>query len=43
MLLDSFYEVNNLAVVDNTATANITINKDHIIFKGDPIKIDQII
>lgn len=34
MLLDGFYKVNNLAVVDNTATANITINKDHIIFKG---------
>lgn len=33
-LLDGFYEVNNLAVVDNTATANITINKDHVIFKG---------
>ena len=33
-LLDGFYKVNNLAVVDNTATATITINKDHIIFKG---------
>lgn len=32
--LDGFYEVNNLVVVDNRATANITINKDHIIFKG---------
>ena len=33
-LLDGFYKVNNLVVTDNTATANITINKDHIIFKG---------
>jgi len=33
-LLDGFYKVNNLAVADNTAIANITINKDHDIFKG---------
>jgi 3-hydroxyacyl-[acyl-carrier-protein] dehydratase len=33
-LLDGFYKVNNLAITDNKATANITINKDHDIFKG---------
>ena len=40
-ILDSFYKVNNIVVTDNIARANITINKDHIIFKshfpGNPI------
>ena len=34
MLLKDFYKVNNLAVAENLATANITINKDHEVFKG---------
>ena len=34
MLLKDFYIVNNLAVVDQSATAKITINKDHEIFSG---------
>ncbi|AUP79581.1 hotdog family protein [Flavivirga eckloniae] len=34
MLLEGLYKVNNLEVVDNSITANIFINKDHIIFKG---------
>lgn len=35
MQLKDFYTVNDLAVADNNlATANITINKDHNIFKG---------
>lgn len=34
MLLKDFYKVNNLDVADNVATANITINKDHEVFKG---------
>jgi len=33
-LLNDFYKVNDLVVADTTAIANITINKDHIIFKG---------
>ncbi|MGB1307260.1 MAG: 3-hydroxyacyl-ACP dehydratase [Oceanihabitans sp.] len=34
MQLKDFYTINNLAVANNMATANITINKDHAIFKG---------
>lgn len=34
MQLKNFYKVNNLTVVENKATVNITINKDHEIFKG---------
>lgn len=34
MQLKDFYKVNKLDVADNQATANITINKDHDIFKG---------
>lgn len=34
MQLKDFYTVNNVAVAENKATANITINKDHDIFKG---------
>ena len=34
MQLKDFYKVNNLVVAENKATANITINKDHDIFKG---------
>ncbi|GAA3778097.1 3-hydroxyacyl-ACP dehydratase [Corallibacter vietnamensis] len=34
MLLKDFYTVNKLAVANNQATANITINKDHDVFKG---------
>ena len=34
MQLKNFYKVNSLAVADDKATANITINKDHDIFKG---------
>ncbi|MFD2542757.1 3-hydroxyacyl-ACP dehydratase [Lacinutrix gracilariae] len=34
MQLKDFYTVNNVAVTENNATANITINKDHEIFKG---------
>lgn len=34
MLLKDFYKLNNLAVADNIATASITINKDHDVFKG---------
>jgi len=34
MQLKDFYTVNNVAVVENLTTANITINKDHDIFKG---------
>ena len=34
MQLKDFYTVNNLAVAENLATAKITINKDHHIFKG---------
>ncbi|TGV02229.1 3-hydroxyacyl-ACP dehydratase [Flavivirga rizhaonensis] len=33
-LLSSLYKINNLTVLDTKATANITINKDHVIFKG---------
>ena len=32
--LEGLYTLNNLTVVDTKATANITINKDHIVFKG---------
>jgi len=34
MLLKDFYALNTLDVADNLATAHITINKDHDIFKG---------
>ncbi len=34
MLLENFYTVNNLDIAESIATANITINKDHEIFKG---------
>lgn len=34
MQLKEFYTLNNLAVAENLATANITINKNHEIFKG---------
>lgn len=34
MLLKDFYKVNVLTIVDNLATAKITINKNHEIFKG---------
>ncbi|MDO5971751.1 3-hydroxyacyl-ACP dehydratase [Flavivirga aquimarina] len=33
-MLEGLYKVNNLEVVDNSITANVFINKDHIIFKG---------
>jgi len=34
MLLKDFYKINNLTVADNNATAAITINKNHEVFKG---------
>lgn len=34
MLLKDFYIVNNLEFTDGKAVANITINKDHDVFKG---------
>ena len=34
MQLKDFYKINNLEVDKNLATANITINKEHDIFKG---------
>lgn len=34
MLLKDFYKINNVSVVENIATAKITINKDHEVFKG---------
>ncbi|UGU15781.1 3-hydroxyacyl-ACP dehydratase [Sinomicrobium kalidii] len=34
MLLKDFYVLNTLTVTDNLATAHITIDKDHEIFKG---------
>lgn len=34
MQLNDFYKVNELNVEENLAKANITINKDHRIFKG---------
>lgn len=34
MQLENFYTVNDLSVTENEITANITINKDHDIFKG---------
>ncbi|WP_299887239.1 3-hydroxyacyl-ACP dehydratase [uncultured Lacinutrix sp.] len=34
MQLQDFYKVNTIETVDNTTTANITINKDHNIFNG---------
>ena len=34
MLLKDFYKINDLAVSENLATAKITINKDHEVFKG---------
>lgn len=34
MLLKDFYTVNNLDVTESKAAANITINKDHEVFKG---------
>lgn len=32
--LEGLYTLDNLSVVDSKATANITINKNHIIFNG---------
>ena len=34
MLLKDFYKINALTVTENLATAKITINKDHEVFKG---------
>ncbi|WP_053991962.1 3-hydroxyacyl-ACP dehydratase [Mangrovimonas sp. TPBH4] len=34
MLLKDFYTVNELVVTDQSATAKITINKDHEVFMG---------
>lgn len=34
MLLKDFYTVNEIAVADQSATAKITINKEHKVFKG---------
>lgn len=34
MLLKDFYKLNSLTVSENLATAKITINKNHEIFKG---------
>jgi len=34
MLLKGFYKLNSLTVTENLATAKITINKDHDVFKG---------
>lgn len=34
MLIKDFYTLNDLTVVENSATAQITINKDHEVFKG---------
>lgn len=34
MLLKDFYKINSLDVVDATAIAHITINKDHEVFDG---------
>lgn len=34
MLLKDFYKLNSLNIADNLATAKITINKDHEVFKG---------
>jgi len=34
MQLQDFYKVNTVETVDNITIANITINKDHEIFKG---------
>jgi 3-hydroxyacyl-[acyl-carrier-protein] dehydratase len=34
MQLEDFYTLNKLDVVDNLATAHITINKNHTIFNG---------
>jgi 3-hydroxyacyl-[acyl-carrier-protein] dehydratase len=33
-LLDGLYKLDDLVVLDNSATAKITINKDHIVFNG---------
>ncbi|OEK09632.1 3-hydroxyacyl-ACP dehydratase [Flavivirga aquatica] len=33
-MLENLYKINNLEAIDNSITANITINKDHVIFKG---------
>ncbi|MEP0263975.1 3-hydroxyacyl-ACP dehydratase [Dokdonia sp.] len=33
-VLNDFYKINTLEVVDTIATAIITVNKDHTIFKG---------
>lgn len=33
-LLNGLYSLDDLTVLDASATANITINKDHIVFKG---------
>ncbi|MCX7548911.1 3-hydroxyacyl-ACP dehydratase [Xanthomarina sp. F1114] len=34
MLLKDFYKINTLTVTENLATAKITINKNHKVFKG---------
>ena len=34
MQLKDFYIVNNLAIADNKVLANITLNKNHDVFKG---------
>lgn len=33
-LLNGLYSLDDLTVLDTSATANITINKDHIVFNG---------
>ncbi|MBO0591066.1 3-hydroxyacyl-ACP dehydratase [Cellulophaga sp. E16_2] len=33
-LLSGLYKLDNLTVLETKATAHITINKDHIVFKG---------
>ena len=34
MLLKDFYKVNDLVIAEDLATASITINKNHDVFKG---------
>ncbi|TYA73963.1 hotdog family protein [Seonamhaeicola marinus] len=34
MLLKEFYKTNSIESVDNKISANVTINKDHEVFKG---------
>lgn len=33
-MLDGLYKLDNLTVIETKAIANITINKDHVVFKG---------